>query len=223
MGTHANAAKGTGSAATDGQAAGKASCCTTQPACGCGTGSASSAKMPVAATNAAHSASEVTPAGNGNGVERRGSESDRRKSAVDRRAGLDRRQVTREESGYTGPERRAGVDRRDPTGLERRRGAGVRRSDERRVAEEGEMNAHQFEFVMAVEAYKKVNKRLYPTWTEILEVLYQLGYRKVQQREVKLESVPEPELWHGDAEAEAEAEATDPQPITPEPPTECAA
>ena len=85
------------------------------------------------------------------------------------------------------------------------------------------MNAHQFEFVMAVEAYKKVNKRLYPTWTEILEVLYQLGYRKVQQREVNLESVPEPELWHGDTEAEAEAEATDPQPITPEPPTECAA
>ena len=139
--------------------------------------------------------------------------------------------MSREESGYTGPERRSGVDRRDATGLERRRGAGVRRSDERRVAEEGEMNVHQFEFVMAVEAYKKVNKRLYPTWTEILEVLYQLGYRKVQQRKVNLESVPEPKLWQGDDEAhdadtdaDADADADEPrQPTNPEPPTECAA
>jgi len=98
------------------------------------------------------------------------------------------------EPGYPGPERRAGKARRDDTGLERRRGPGRRRSDDRRVAEEGEMNAYQFEFVMAVEAYKKVNKRLYPTWTEILEVLSQLGYRKVLPRDIHLDSVPEPEL-----------------------------
>ena len=55
------------------------------------------------------------------------------------------------------------------------------------------MSAEQFEFVMAVEAYKKVNKRLYPTWTEILEVLNQLGYRKVLPRTIRLEA-PEPEL-----------------------------
>jgi hypothetical protein len=119
---------------------------------------------------------------------------DRRQSLVDRRTGIDRRQRTAEESGYPGPERRKGGDRRDSTGLERRRGPGRRRTDERRVAEEGEMNAEQFEFVMAVEAYKKVNRRLYPTWTEILEVLLQLGYRKVLPREVHLENVPEPEL-----------------------------
>ena len=119
---------------------------------------------------------------------------DRRKSATDRRTGLDRRQLTAEQSGYPGPERRRGTDRREDTGLERRRGPGRRRTDERRVAEEGEMNAEQFEFVMAVEAYKKVNKRLYPTWTEILEVLLQLGYRKVLPREINLQNVPEPEL-----------------------------
>lgn len=56
------------------------------------------------------------------------------------------------------------------------------------------MSAEQFEFVMAVEAYKKVNRRLYPTWTEILEVLHQLGYRKVSRRDIHLENVPEPEL-----------------------------
>ena len=41
------------------------------------------------------------------------------------------------------------------------------------------MNELQFEFVMAVELYKKLNRRLYPTFTEILEVMRQLGYRKV--------------------------------------------
>ena len=116
----------------------------------------------------------------------------RRKSEVDRRTGLDRRQVNRE-SDYDGPDRRVKA-RRDATGLERRRGAGIRRDEERKAAEEGEMNTDQFEFVMAVEAYKKVNHKLYPTWTEILEVLKQLGYRKVHAREVKLENVPEAPL-----------------------------
>src|SRR5581483_3864916 len=121
---------------------------------------------------------------------------DRRRSQVDRRSGLDRRQQTAAESGYTGPERRK-ADRRDPTGLERRRGPGRRRSDERKSAEEGEMNSHQFEFVMAIETYKKVNRRLYPTWTEILEIVRQLGYRKVMPRNITLDNVPEPELFNG--------------------------
>jgi hypothetical protein len=125
---------------------------------------------------------------------------DRRQSVVDRRVGVDRRQMTREESGYTGPERRVNAERRavDPvtgdTGLERRRGPGRRRSDDRRSAEEGEMTAEQFEFVKAIETYKKVNKRLYPTWTEVLEVVRQLGYRKVCPRDIKLDDVPEPAL-----------------------------
>ena len=117
----------------------------------------------------------------------------RRQSVVDRRAGADRRQMNREESGYTGPERRV-ADRRDDTGLERRRGPGRRRSDDRKAAEEGEMTAEQFEFVMAIETYKKVNKRLYPTWTEVLEVIRQLGYRKVMHRDIHLENCPEPDL-----------------------------
>ena len=120
---------------------------------------------------------------------------DRRKSLTDRRTGLDRRQQTAEQAGYTGPERRKG-ERRD-TGLERRRGPGRRRSDERKSAEEGEMNSHQFEFVMAIETYKKVNRRMYPTWTEILEVVSQLGYRKVKPRNITLDNVPEPELFDG--------------------------
>jgi len=104
--------------------------------------------------------------------------------------GVDRRQRTREQSGYTGPERRVAKEERR-TGLERRRGAGIRREEDRRSAEEGEMTAEQFEFVMAIETYKKVNKKLFPTWTEVLEVIEQLGYKKVGARQLKLENVPE--------------------------------
>ena len=57
------------------------------------------------------------------------------------------------------------------------------------------MTAEQFEFVMAVEMYKKVNKRMYPTWTEVLEVMRQLGYRKVLPRDINLQNVPEPDLF----------------------------
>ena len=119
---------------------------------------------------------------------------DRRESVVDRRIGVDRRQLAADDAGYTAEERRTGADRRDDTGLERRRGPGRRRSDDRRSAEEGEMSAEQFEFVMAIETYKKVNKRMYPTWTEVLEVVRQLGYRKVEHRDITLDNVPEPEL-----------------------------
>ena len=138
----------------------------------------------------------ATTAGAGTAERRADGEGpDRRVSVVDRRAGLDRRRQSAEESGYTGPERRTSSgDRRSDTGLERRRGPGRRRSDDRKAAEEGEMTVEQFEFCMAIEMYKKVNKRLYPTWTEVLEVVRQLGYRKVAHRDIKLENVPEPDL-----------------------------
>ena len=129
------------------------------------------------------------------------------RSVVDRRMGLKRVRPDGTPD-YTGPERRKSTDRRaeradadlddadladasDDSGLKRRRGAGIRRADDRRQAEEGEMTPEQFEFVMAVETYKKVNRKMFPTWTEVLEVITQLGYRKVQERDIKLENVPE--------------------------------
>lgn len=115
------------------------------------------------------------------------------KRSSDRRMAIERRCKTREESGYDGPERRQSVlDRR--TGLERRRGAGIRRSEIRKAAEEGEMTTEQFEFIMAIETYKKVNKKMYPTWTEVLEVIQQLGYRKIEHRQVNLGDIPEPQV-----------------------------
>src|SRR4051794_14415057 len=129
-------------------------------------------------------------------------ERDRRQSVVDRRSGLERRQMSAEDAGYDGPERRSGGDRRKDTGLERRRGPGRRRSDDRKAAEEGEMTSEQFEFCMAIETYKKANKKMFPTWTEVLEVIEHLGYRKVENRNIRLENCPEPELFKLGAEGE---------------------
>jgi hypothetical protein len=127
---------------------------------------------------------------------------DFKRDVVDRRSGLDRRQLSREESGYAGPERREAKNERR-SGLERRRGAGIRREEDRRSAEEGEMTPEQFEFIRAVETYKKVNHKLFPTWTEVLEVILQLGYRKVEPREVDLPNVPEPALYQPQARDKA--------------------
>jgi hypothetical protein len=73
------------------------------------------------------------------------------------------------------------VDRR--LGLDRRRGPGKRLSDERKAAEEGQMSDEQFEFLMTIDEYKRKNQRPFPTWTEVLEVIKALGYRKVAEPE----------------------------------------
>ncbi len=78
----------------------------------------------------------------------------------------------------TAPERRRGADDRR-SGFDRRRGPGKRRTDFRRAAEEGHMNDEQLAFLLAMEEYKRVNNRAFPTLTEILDVLLYLGYRKV--------------------------------------------
>jgi hypothetical protein len=83
-------------------------------------------------------------------------------------------------------ERRSGEDRRSSVvdrrlGLDRRRGPGRRRTDERKSAEEGEMTDEQFEFLMAIDEYKTRNSRPFPTWTEVLEVIKAIGYRRVAE------------------------------------------
>ncbi|MGD8786453.1 MAG: hypothetical protein PVJ60_03440 [Phycisphaerales bacterium] len=83
---------------------------------------------------------------------------------------------------YQGEERRESVvDRR--LGLDRRRGPGRRLSDERKAAEQGQMSDEQLEFLMAIDEYKRQNTRPFPTWTEVLEVIKALGYRKVAEPE----------------------------------------
>lgn len=96
----------------------------------------------------------------------------------------------------------------DFTGLERRRGVGRRLSDFTKRAEEGELTKEQFMFLMAIEAFKKANDRQFPTWTDVLEVVRLLGYRKTMATELTLRNAEDwleiptapanvrPQRWH---------------------------
>jgi hypothetical protein len=114
------------------------------------------------------------------GPERRMDDS-RRETVVDRRTGTDKRGKIK-------------------TGLERRRGPGRRRTDFAKSAEEGEMTGEQFLFVTAIDAFKRVNAKPFPTWTEVLEVIRKLGYRKTAASSLKLDAV---EDWTEPADAPA--------------------
>ncbi|MBM4007678.1 MAG: hypothetical protein FJ292_09010 [Planctomycetes bacterium] len=88
-------------------------------------------------------------------------------------------------------DRRVGIDRRalaapSATNLERRRGPGRRLTDFVKSAEEGEMNKEQFLFLLAIEAFKRVNHKTFPTWTDVLEIIRKLGYRKTMRSELQL-------------------------------------
>lgn len=104
--------------------------------------------------------------------------SDRRESVVDRRAGIDRRDLAES----------SGKQEQLATNLERRRGPGRRRSDFLKSADEGELTQEQFMFVMAIDAFKRVNNKTFPSWTDVLEVIRKLGYRKTMPSELNLGS-----------------------------------
>ena len=103
---------------------------------------------------------------------------------------MDKEHVNERRNGQE--RRRSVVDRR--LGLDRHRGPGRRRTDDRKAAEEGQMSDEQFEFLMAIDEYKKKNTRPVPTWTEVLEVIKALGYRKVAEPQSlgQVQEEPEP-------------------------------
>lgn len=105
---------------------------------------------------------------------------DARETVIDRRVGLDRRNLPGKDGGA------------QASGAERRRGPGRRRSDFMKAAEEGEMTEEQFLFLMAINAFKEANGRHFPTWTDVLEVVRLLGYRKTMPSEL---SLPNAEDW----------------------------
>jgi hypothetical protein len=43
------------------------------------------------------------------------------------------------------------------------------------------MSDEQFEFLMVIDEYKRKNARPFPTWTEVLEMIKAMGYRKVAE------------------------------------------
>jgi hypothetical protein len=83
----------------------------------------------------------------------------------------------------------ATIDRRKrniPVAMERRKqnSAEKRRTSERRrlidpTTCERDYTDDEIEFMKAMDQYKRDNRRPFPTWSEVLEVLQALGYRKV--------------------------------------------
>jgi len=87
--------------------------------------------------------------------------------ATDRRSGAERRQA--EEAGF--PERRSGKERRAKAP------EGERRKVERRI-NEYRLHPDVLEFINAVNEFKSVQQKPFPTWSEIYEIFRGLGYRK---------------------------------------------
>jgi hypothetical protein len=69
------------------------------------------------------------------------------------------------------------VDRR--TGKDRRAERGERRRQIDPTTCERDYNNDEIDFMRAMDQYKRENRRPFPTWSEVLEVLRAMGYRKV--------------------------------------------
>ncbi len=85
-------------------------------------------------------------------------------------------------------DRRARPDRRKrqiPVAVERRSGKDRRQQGERRrqvdpTTCEKDYSDEEIVFMKAMDQYKRANRRPFPTWSEVLEVLRSLGYRKTE-------------------------------------------
>ena len=60
------------------------------------------------------------------------------------------------------------------------------------------MSKEQFLFLMAIDQFKKANGKTFPAWTDVLEVIRLLGYRKTCRMEISLRSA---EDWREPADA----------------------
>jgi hypothetical protein len=86
-------------------------------------------------------------------------------------------------------DRRGRPDRRKrdiPVAVERRSGKDRRQLGERRrqvdpTTCEKDYSDEEIIFMKAMDQYKRANRRPFPTWSEVLEVLRALGYRKVEE------------------------------------------
>lgn len=84
---------------------------------------------------------------------------------------------------------RRGNDRRKrqiPVAVERRSGTDRRDKGERRrqidpTTCERDYSDDEITFMKAMDQYKRDNRRPFPTWSEVLEVLRALGYRRVAE------------------------------------------
>jgi hypothetical protein len=94
---------------------------------------------------------------------------------------------------------RRGGDRRKrtiPVAVERRSGADRRQVERRRQVDpttcERDYNDDEINFMKAMDQYKRDNRRPFPTWSEVLEVLRALGYRRVAEPTALPGNQPQP-------------------------------
>src|SRR5215470_9534001 len=71
------------------------------------------------------------------------------------------------------------VERR--SGKERRQEKGERRRQVDPTTCEKDYSEEEIIFMRAMDQYKRANRRPFPTWSEVLEVLRSLGYRKMAE------------------------------------------
>ncbi len=91
-----------------------------------------------------------------------------------------------------GKDRRSGTDRRqrnEPVAVERRKGQ--RRKVQRRrqidpTTCERDYTPEEIEFMNALDEYKRRSGRMFPTCSEVLEVLLSLGYVKLDEEQHQL-------------------------------------
>jgi hypothetical protein len=89
------------------------------------------------------------------------------------------------EGGFPNDRRKRNI----PVATDRRRAANAaekrRTSERRRLIDpttcERDYNDEETEFMKAMDRYKRENRRPFPTWSEVLEVLRSLGYRRVAE------------------------------------------
>ena len=98
--------------------------------------------------------------------------------------------LTPTEADRRGSERRLREDRRKrniPVAVERRSGKDRRQEkvERRRQVDpttcEKDYSDEEIIFMKAMDQYTRANRRPFPTWSEVLEVLRALGYRKVAE------------------------------------------
>ena len=111
------------------------------------------------------------------------------------------------------PEPFEGPDRRQPseerrakaterrTGMDRRRGPGRRRGEVRRMAEEGEIGGELWEFIAAIDEYRRINERPFPSWSEVFEIIQYLGYRKVAHKATHINTASDRSMVEDSASA----------------------
>ena len=87
--------------------------------------------------------------------------------------GTDRKQVDRRKRNIP-----VAMERRKANASEKRRTSERRRQIDPTTCER-DYTDEEIAFMKAMDQYKRANRRPFPTWSEVLEVLRSLGYRKV--------------------------------------------